>query len=130
MHKLLNPVLARFAFFVAALAVVVMANLPDPPELPGHLTDKQQHLLAFVTLTVLAALAWPAAAAWETLVFLGAFGALIELLQVVGGMGRDPSIADWLTDMLGIALTLVAIAATRLLVGGLKKRPIHSGPNK
>jgi len=108
--------LTRFAFFFAALAILAMANLPDPPQIPGELSDKAQHMLAFAVLSALARAAWPATAAWKILVLLAAFGAIVELLQAAAGLGRDPSMADWLADVAAIALVLIAIAAARIFV--------------
>lgn len=93
---------------------MIIANLPDPPQLPGELSDKQQHFLAFAVLTALARLAWPKAAAWELLISLGAFGALIEFAQAGAGYGRDPSFADWLADCLAIVLVLLAFFVIKL----------------
>lgn len=130
MRLLLRPALARLAFFTAAVAVMVIANLPDPPQLPGQWSDKEQHILAFVMLAALARVAWPLAATWEIMIFLGAFGALIELVQAAAAMGRDPSLADWLADCAAIALCLIIITAIKLLARKSRNTSMVSGPIK
>lgn len=127
MSLTLQPAIARLAFFIAAVAVLVIANLPDPPQLPGELSDKQQHFLAFAVLTLLARPAWPTAAAWELLISLGAFGALIEFAQAGAGYGRDPSLADWLADCLAVVLVLALFFAIRLVIR--RGKPAEADPD-
>lgn len=111
-------VLARLAFFGAALAVMVLANLPDPPQFLTEFSDNKQHTLAFVVLAGLARFAWPGAAWWAIMLSLAAFGALIEAVQFAAGLGRDASLADWLVDVAAIAATLILLGA----VGRLRSR--------
>lgn len=121
--------LSRFAFFFAALVVMAMANLPDPPQPPGDLTDKQQHMLAFAVLTLLARTAWPDAAIWKIFLSLCIFGALIELAQAAAGTGRDPSAADWLADIVAIGLILAAATMVRLFTRKVVNAANSSGPD-
>ncbi len=130
MRLILHPVFARAAFFAAAIAILILANLPDPPQLPGQLSDKVQHMLAFVVLAGLARIAWPKVAWWAILISLAAFGALIEMLQAAAELGRDPSMADWLADVAAIALALIAISATGRLARMARRFFATSGSAK
>lgn len=76
----------------------VMAILPQPPALPGEPSDKMQHIFAFLTLTLLAALAYPRAHWWVIAAWLMVYGALIEVAQAIPALGRDSSFLDWLAD--------------------------------
>ena len=68
------------AIFLAALIfTLVMAWLPHPPAVPWQEHDKVWHMLAFITLSVLASLAFPAAALLRIGERLSFLGALIEV---------------------------------------------------
>lgn len=107
----------RTVFFSAVLFAMVMASLPQPPEIPGQPTDKTQHIFAFAVLSLLARLSYPAARHWTLFTSLAAFGALIELVQTIPDLGRDASILDWLADcgavavMMGIMACLLTITS-------------------
>jgi hypothetical protein len=108
------------AFFIASFAAalvftLVMAWLPHPPVVPLHEDDKLWHVLAFITLSLLASLAFPAgplARIGERLSFLGA---LIEVVQSIPALHRDCDIKDWIADTIAIAVTLAIVAGTRRL---------------
>ncbi len=101
--------------FWAALAfAVVMALLPEPPHLPTDgFGDKFQHMLAFATLSLLAALAWPRAELLRIGERLSFVGALIEVLQAIPALHRDCDIRDWIADTIAIAVVLLIAAAMR-----------------
>lgn len=86
------------AFWLAAAFAFVMATIPQPPALPGQPSDKVQHILAFSVLASLAFTAWP----WKRwpliVVGLSAFGALIEMVQLIPALHRDGDCIDWLAD--------------------------------
>jgi hypothetical protein len=65
--------------------------------------------MAFAVLTVLAVPAFPKARSWQILLGLGAFGALIELVQAIPALHRDCDLADWLADVASILCMLVAM---------------------
>ena len=44
----------RLLLLLATLFALVMACIPQPPQLPGQPSDKLQHIVAFVVLTLLA----------------------------------------------------------------------------
>lgn len=103
--------LAATAFWLALVFAVVMALLPKPPQLPGDdLGDKFHHILAFATLSALAAVAFPKADRWRVVERLSFLGAMIEVAQSIPALHRDCDIRDWLADTLAI-LVVTGIAA-------------------
>jgi hypothetical protein len=108
-----RPGLWRTAFWCAALFALVMASLPHPPSLPGTPSDKIQHIIAFVSLTGLAAFAYPASRLATIFLALAGFGGAIELVQAIPALHRDASLLDWLADVSAVAVTLAVVAAWR-----------------
>ena len=107
------------AFWAALTFALVMALLPKPPALPGDPAYKVQHVIAFVTLTALARLAYPRARTWWVIMGLAAFGAVIELGQMIPALGRDGSIDDWVADVAAVGAVLLIVEPLRL---GLARR--------
>ena len=101
--------LPRLLFWAATLFAFVMAVLPHPPELPGHPSDKIQHIAAFATLGVLGAWAYPRLETWKLILQLSIFGALIEIIQAIPALHRDSDVVDWLADTVACAVVLFAI---------------------
>ena len=101
------------AFWSAALFALVMASLPKPVRLPGDPGDKVQHIIAFLTLAALAALAYPRASLLRIGLGLSAFGALIEIIQMIPALNRDAEWADWLADSIAAALVLAIVHLVR-----------------
>ena len=100
--------------FVAALGLtLVMALLPQPPELPMAMSDKVQHATAFAVLAGLGACAWPRRLT-QIAVVLIIIGGLIEILQMIPALHRDAEFADWATD---VAATLAALLMVRMIQG-------------
>ena len=97
-------------FWVAAIFAFVMAVLPHPPELPGHPSDKIQHVTAFVTLGLLAGLAYPSSTPLQLVLRLSLFGAVIELVQGIPAIHRDSSALDWIADTIACGLILAGVA--------------------
>ncbi len=83
-----------------------MAVLPHPPKLPGHPSDKVQHVAAFVTLGLLAGLAYPSSTPLQLVLRLSLFGAFIELVQAIPALHRDSSALDWIADTIACGLIL------------------------
>jgi VanZ family protein len=106
----LAPARLRPLFWAAASFALVMALIPQPPELPGNPSDKLQHIAAFATLGMLGALAYPRAAALRLILGLSLFGAFIEVAQAIPFIHRDSDPLDWLADTVACA---VAVAAVR-----------------
>ena len=99
----------RTAFGAALLFTLVMAWLPHPPHVPGNPGDKVQHVAAFLTLSILAAAAFPRARLLRIGERLSFLGALIEVVQNIPVLHRDCDILDWLADTLAIALALALV---------------------
>lgn len=99
----------RTAFWVVAFVALVMACLPEPPQLPGAPNDKIQHIAAFLALGTLASLAYPETSALRIGVGLSLFGALIELVQAVPALHRNSDPVDWIADSVAAALILVIL---------------------
>ena len=103
---------ARVAFWGALVFAVVMALLPHPPALV-HAPDKYQHMLAFGTLAILAAAAYPAAELLRTGERLSFLGALIEVFQSIPALHRDCDVMDWVADTAVIVGVLVVVQLVR-----------------
>jgi hypothetical protein len=101
--------LPRLLFWAAAAFAFVMAVLPHPPEIPGHPSDKIQHITAFATLGALGAWAFPRLGILKLILRLSIFGALIEVIQAIPELHRDSDVLDWLADTVACALVLFAI---------------------
>lgn len=111
---------AFLILFWAALAfAVTMALLPRPPVTPiDGFGDKFEHMLAFATMTGLAAVAFPRAPLLRIGERLSFLGALIEVCQSIPALGRDCDIRDWIADTLAIAVVLLIAAALRRRLAG------------
>lgn len=92
----------RWAFWVCALAVLVLSLMPIVPHMPSTGWDKSNHLLAFAVLAVLGLWAYPGRMALLLLCLL-AYGGLIEVLQSLTP-DRFAEWADLLADALGLLL--------------------------
>ena len=97
---------SRLTFWAAWTFALVMAVLPHPPRLPGEPSDKLEHTVAFLTLGLLSAWAYPKTPLRQLLVRLSLFGALIELVQAIPSLNRDSDPLDWLTDSVAAAVAL------------------------
>ncbi len=114
------------AFWAALIFAFVMATLPQPPALPGAPGDKVQHIIAFVTLTALARLAYPNARALTLLLAFAVFGALIELTQMLPALGRTAALDDWIADVVATMVVLAVLdPARRLLARRKRLAPEH-----
>lgn len=103
--SLRNTTLWRALLGLCLLAVTALSLMPDiGPEVPHTGWDKSNHALAFVTLTLLACLAF--SGRWQAIALgLMAYGGLIEILQSLTPH-RLAEWADWLADGIGIAIGL------------------------
>ncbi len=101
------------AFWSAALFALVMASLPQPPQLPGEPSDKLQHMFAFATLAALGSIAYPRLRLVRLLVGLAAFGALIEIVQLIPALHRDSELADFFADTVAAGAVLLVIHLLR-----------------
>jgi VanZ family protein len=94
--------LVQAAFWAAAIAVGVLALVPATTPLPSTGWDKANHGLAFFTLGLLGAVAWPRSAIRVWLA-LAIYGGAIEIAQTLTPT-RDGEWLDWCADIVGIAL--------------------------
>lgn len=117
--------LFRFALFAAILLAVTMALLPHPPHLPiDQFGDKSQHMLAFATMALLAALAYPRALLIRIAEHLSFLGALVEVMQSIPSLHRDCDIRDWIADTIAIGVVLLVVATVRRR-SGIVGKTIH-----
>jgi VanZ family protein len=94
------------------LALFVATHLPTAMvPLPGGISDKMPHLVAYAILAAAFALAWRVTAgplSWRQLfaawILIVAYGAIDELSQTP--VGRDANLRDWLADATGAAIGL------------------------
>lgn len=117
------PRLLRFAFWAALLFTLIMASLPKPPALPGAPSDKIQHILAFVVLAGLGSAAYPRLGALKLLLGLMAFGALIEIVQLIPGLNRQGDPVDWVADTVAAAVIVGLWSAARRRRPGTAPEP-------
>jgi hypothetical protein len=115
--------LFRIALFAAVAFAVTMALLPKPPHVPIA-SDKVQHMLAFATMALLAALAYPRMRLLRIGERLSFLGALVEVLQSIPALHRDCDIRDWVADTIAIIVVL-AIVATIRRRSGIVGKTIH-----
>jgi hypothetical protein len=112
-------------FWLALLAVLMVASVPVALPLPPTATDKVQHVFAFLVLALLGLRAYPGARPVRLLAGLALYGALIELIQLIPALNRFSDWRDWIADLSGIAVVL----AIRAVVRGLRRPdpPLSSG---
>lgn len=110
--------LFQAAFWSALALAFLMASLPTTPPMGDALNDKQLHVLAFVVLATLAALAFPKLSLTKLFFGLAAFGGLIELVQSIPSLGRNPSLMDWIADLFGAGIALILFRLYRWLRAG------------
>jgi len=101
-------------FWAAAAFTLVMAVVPQPPDLPGQPSDKVQHMIAFATLAALAGRAFAGASPAWILLGLSLFGAAIEAIQSIPALYRDSDPRDWIADTVAAAFVLLVAAALRM----------------
>lgn len=104
---------ARIAFWVAVIVSYIFAIIPAPaaPDPTGW--DKANHMLAFLTMAVLARPAYPRARIAVLSAGLVAFGALIEITQMIPSLGRDAELADWIVDSAAVCAGLAISRGAR-----------------
>lgn len=105
-------------FWAAVLVAVIMATLPNPPQLLDNIGDKYQHMAAFAVLAIFAAIAYPRTPLRRIGERLSFLGALIELVQSIPALHRDCDILDWVADTGAIIAALLIVS----LIRGLQRR--------
>jgi VanZ family protein len=110
--------LARAAFTIGTIGIIVVSLLPAE-ELPSiGLWDKLEHAIAYATVAALGGLAWAGRArAWAAIgIALVTLGVVLEILQsMVPGRTTDP--ADAAANLVGTLLGLGMIAALGRIAG-------------
>lgn len=96
----------RTLFVLSILAIAFLATADSSMPLPSTPSDKLNHLLAFLELTLLARLGWPRLHGFWLVPGLLTFGLAIEGVQAHLPY-RDFSLADLAADALGIAAGLL-----------------------
>jgi hypothetical protein len=99
---------------------LVMALLPQPPQLPGEPSDKVQHIAAFLALGALGSFAYPEANPFRLGAGLSIFGAIIEVLQLIPALHRDGDPLDWVADT--VAVALIIFLMRKLVVPPIERR--------
>jgi hypothetical protein len=79
----------RALFWPLLGAVLIVALLPANQAPTVFASDKLNHMLAFVTLSLLARVLWPRPSFIVLFALLAAFGGMVEVLQWFLGFGRD-----------------------------------------
>lgn len=100
-------------FWTAAIFSFTMAVVEQPYFLPGNPSLRIQHVGAFLTLSVLAASAYPRVSLLVLFFLLSMFSGIIELVQLIPSLNRVSDWADFAVDTAVIALTLFFVSNVR-----------------
>jgi VanZ family protein len=92
----------QFALLASIAAILFLATTAGPLPVLSAPSDKVNHLLAFLELTLLIRLGWPQLKPLYFVPLLLGFGMLIEIVQATLPY-RDFSLADVAADAAGIA---------------------------
>ncbi len=102
--------LAKFAFSIGLVSVIVLSLLPQETLPETGMWDKMNHALAYAVLAVLGGFGFKG---WRSLLMVGIglvlLGAGLELAQSVISY-RDGSITDALANFVGVAIGSLATA--------------------
>lgn len=99
----------RTILILSALAILYLATTNEPYPIPSAPSDKLNHLLAFLQLTIVTRLAWPELSRiWIALGVMG-FGLMIEATQAQLPY-RDFSLFDLAADGAGTVIGLLPCA--------------------
>lgn len=91
---------------ISATAILYLATTSEPYPVPSADSDKLNHLLAFLQLTIVTRLAWPGLSRLWIACGLLAFGVTIEIVQAQLPY-RTFAVADIVADAAGIAIGLL-----------------------
>lgn len=108
------------------LGIFVATHLPPGTTRPVHVSDKIQHLGAYLGLTILLEVALArklrAPHAWVTILIVLSYGAIDEALQPL--VGRTADIMDWVADAAGAAIGVCLCGAARFAFSAIARRPV------
>jgi VanZ family protein len=96
----------RFALLASIAVILFLATTAGPLPVPSAPSDKVNHLIAFLELTLLVRLGWPQLKPLYFVPLLLGFGMLIEIVQATLPY-RDFSMADVAADATGIAVGML-----------------------
>ena len=108
--------LRRFApalFWCALIFAYVCAVMPAKEAPSFSSSDKVEHMVAFLTLAILAGFAYPRAGVLRIGLWLAAFGAFIEFSQAIPVLNRDASVYDWIADVAALGIGLLVVQPFR-----------------
>lgn len=108
--------LPRIIFAVVLIGTFIAATLPNAEAPDFGDGDKINHIVAFITLSLAAAWAWPRAAVWRIGLWMSAIGGLIELVQAIPFIARDAEWGDWFADTVAAVIALSIVALLRRLL--------------
>lgn len=103
----------RATFWAVLLGVFVVSVWPSPLDMPYVRSDKLQHALAFLCLTLLGAAAYPRLSPVGLVLGLALYGALIEAVQAIPALNRQTEFLDWVADIGAASLAAAALLAWR-----------------
>jgi VanZ family protein len=109
----------KWLFWAALVFAYVAAVVPQVDAPAFSSSDKVEHMVAFLTLALLAALGWRRARLAWIGVGLAGFGAFIEFSQMIPALHRDADVKDWIADAIAIVVGLAIAAIMRPLVNRL-----------
>lgn len=113
--------IAAVLFSITLVTVLWLALTPAPPTTVDLGWDKANHATAFLVLTLLCDIAWPARW-WRNAIGLVAVGGLIEIVQLYVP-NRSAEWADLGADTVGIVVGSLLILALRRGLRARRKHP-------
>jgi VanZ family protein len=93
----------RTFFWIALVFTFACAVVPAKHSVHFMPWDKANHFVAFYSLTILAAAAFPTRRLIWLAIGLSMFGAAIEIVQGLKFVARDRDFWDWVADTIAIA---------------------------
>ena len=106
--------IVRICFYAAVVAALAVSLAPTAQSSALAVNDKVEHFAGFLLLTWLGIGAFGRRRVLTLSLALLAFGAAIEILQMLPFIGRDGELFDWIADTFGVltAWAIVGIAFT------------------
>ena len=111
---------ARICFCIALICVLLATLLPIESPV-RFLDDKAQHLLSFFLLASIGVAAWGRRHVLLLCFVLALTGGMIELLQATPLIGRDAEFLDWVADVVGIGIVLIAVLPLSVVAMGERR---------
>lgn len=103
--------LGLYALASAGLLYLCLAPQDQLPQPPG-LNDKVEHAVAWFVLAGLGYILAPRRR-WAIPAYAVLLGAMVEVLQMLFGFGREGDVLDFAADLLGVTLAAGLAAAWR-----------------